>query len=396
MSHAVERARATGRWRLLETLIATVTTNRLWRDPEHSTYIEPKGRPVHIPDGYISPATAVAFYGAAMPFWYTASRKLKRLLSGQTVPLLALFSAFSFTIMMFNIPVPGGTTAHAVGGTLAAIVMGPWAAIVSVSVALIIQALFFGDGGITAIGANCFNMAIMLPLAGYGVYWLISRNSDPLSRRRLIGAAIGAYIGINVAGLLVGTELGIQPIFWSEAGRALYAPYPLSVALPAVMIPHLTIAGIAEVVATVFGVAYVQRVQPGLLTQRSTSPAPAAGGRRSKVGLTVAAFVLMIVAVPLGLLASGSAWGEWGSSEVADRVGYVPSGLNSMQSLWKAPFTGYSLPWVSNSASFVQLAFAYILSAVVGVGMIFVVAFGLKILAKRRTEAQAGAPAQGG
>jgi cobalt/nickel transport system permease protein len=351
---------------------------------------------VHIPDGYISPETAVVMYGAAMPFWYTASRKLKRLLSGETVPLLALFSAFSFTIMMFNIPVPGGTTAHAVGGTLAAIVMGPWAAIVAVSVALIIQALFFGDGGITAIGANCFNMAIVLPLVGYGVYWLISRNSDLLSRRRLVAAAIGSYIGINAAGLLVGTELGIQPIFWSHAGRALYAPYPLSVSIPAVMIPHLTLAGIAEVVATVFGVAYVQRVQPALLSHRAVSSTTPSSTRRSRVGLTVAAFVVMIVAVPLGLLASGSAWGEWGSDEIGSRVGYVPSGLNHMSSIWSAPFADYSLPWVSSSASFAQLALAYILSAVVGVGMIFVVAFSLKILAKRRAEAQATAVAQGG
>jgi cobalt/nickel transport system permease protein len=355
-----------------------------------------KGRPVHIPDGYISPASAVALYGAAMPFWWQASRKLKRLLTGQTVPLLALFSAFSFTIMMFNVPTPGGTTAHAVGGTLAAIVMGPWAAIVSVSVALIIQALFFGDGGITTIGANCFNMAIVLPLVGFGIYWLISRNSDPLSRRRLIAAAIGAYVGINAAGLLVGTELGIQPIFWSHAGRALYAPYPLRVSIPAVMIPHLTLAGIAEVVATVFGVAYVQRVQPGLLSQRSAATVPSGASGRSKLGLTLAAFIVMIVAVPLGLLASGSAWGEWGSSEIGDRVGYVPSGLNHMQSIWRAPFTGYSLPWVSSNASFAQLAVAYILSAVVGIGMIFVVAFSLKILAKRRAESPANAPAQGG
>lgn len=348
---------------------------------------------MHIPDGYISPATAIAFYGAAMPFWYTASRKLKRLLSGQTVPLLALCSAFSFTIMMFNIPVPGGTTAHAVGGTLAAIVMGPWAAIVAVSVAIIIQALFFGDGGITAIGANCFNMAIVLPLVGYGFYWLISRNSNPLSRRRLVAGAIGAYIGINAAGLMVGTELGIQPIFWSHAGRALYAPYPLSVSIPAVMIPHLTLAGVAEVIATVFGVAYAQRVQPGLLARRADVSETDSPRRRSRLGLTIAAFLLMIVAVPIGLLASGSAWGEWGSSEIGSRIGYVPSGLSSMQSLWRAPFTGYSLPWVSSNASFAQLALAYILSAIVGVGMIFVVAFGLKILARRRAESRPSVPA---
>ncbi len=63
---------------------------------------------MHIPDGYISPATALAFYGAVLPFWWTAAQRLKRILTGQLVPALALFSAFTFAIMMFNVPVPGG------------------------------------------------------------------------------------------------------------------------------------------------------------------------------------------------------------------------------------------------------------------------------------------------
>src|SRR5690349_13183124 len=224
---------------------------------------------MHIPDGYISPATAVVMYGAAAPFWYTAGRKVKEQMTGQSVPLLAIFSAFSFTAMMFNVPIPGGTTAHAVGGTLAAIILGPWAAVITVSVALVIQALFFGDGGITAIGANCFNMAIVLPMLGYGVYWLIARHAPAISRRRLVAAAIGSYVGINAAGFLVGVELGIQPIFWTEAGKALYAPYPLSQAIPAMMLAHLTIAGAAEAIATVFALAYVQRVHPELLERRA-------------------------------------------------------------------------------------------------------------------------------
>jgi len=69
--------------------------------------------------------------------------------------------------MMFNVPIPGGTTGHAVGGVLAAILLGPWGACIVITVALVIQALLFGDGGITAIGANCFNMAFVLPFAGY-------------------------------------------------------------------------------------------------------------------------------------------------------------------------------------------------------------------------------------
>ncbi|MFH1485166.1 MAG: energy-coupling factor ABC transporter permease, partial [Chloroflexota bacterium] len=122
---------------------------------------------MHIPDGYLSPASFAVMYAAAAPFWYVAVQKVKSALTTRMVPLLSIFSAFSFTIMMFNVPLPGGTTGHAVGGTLLAIVLGPWAAVIGISVALVIQAIFFGDGGITTIGANCFNIAVVLPMVGY-------------------------------------------------------------------------------------------------------------------------------------------------------------------------------------------------------------------------------------
>ena len=105
-------------------------------------------------------------YVASAPFWYVAVRRVRQALTGRTVPTLALLAAFSFVLMMFNIPLPGGTTGHAVGGTLLAIALGPWAAVIGISVVLLIQALFFGDGGLMAFGANCFNMAIVLPLVG--------------------------------------------------------------------------------------------------------------------------------------------------------------------------------------------------------------------------------------
>ena len=113
---------------------------------------------MHIPDGYLSPATCATLYTGTAPFWWGALRRLRRGLHTQMVPLLSVFAAFSFIIMMFNLPLPGGTTGHAVGVGIAAIVLGPWASILAISVALMIQAIFFGDGGITAIGANCFNM----------------------------------------------------------------------------------------------------------------------------------------------------------------------------------------------------------------------------------------------
>lgn len=228
---------------------------------------------MHIPDGYLSPETAAVMYAASVPFWYVATRKVKKKLTSKLVPLLSIFAAFSFTIMLFNVPVPGGTTAHAVGGTLMAIVLGPWTAVIGVSVALAIQAIFFGDGGITTFGANAFNMAIVLPMVGYAVYRLISAGAAVNSPRRVWAATLGAYIGISVAALLVGLELGVQPIFWSlPNGQALYSPYPIQEAVPAMLLAHMAGASLVEALVTGLGVAYLQRTRSELLGSAESSP----------------------------------------------------------------------------------------------------------------------------
>ncbi len=142
---------------------------------------------MHIPDGYLAPAFSVGMGVVTVPSWVVATRRVSKSLNQRTVPLLAIFAALCFTIMMFNVPVPGGTTAHGVGGTLVAIVLGPSAAIIVVSTALIIQALFFGDGGILAIFANCLNMGIVLPFVGYCAYRLIAGRAPLLSTRQSLG-----------------------------------------------------------------------------------------------------------------------------------------------------------------------------------------------------------------
>src|SRR5580704_16991187 len=145
---------------------------------------------MHLPDGYLSPSTCATLYAGSAPFWYVSLQKMKRRLNTQAVPLLSVFAAFSFVIMMFNLPLPGGTTGHAVGMGIASIVLGPWASIIAISVALAIQAVFFGDGGITAIGANCFNMAIAGSLVAYAVYRLLCRGAAIGSLRRVYAAGI--------------------------------------------------------------------------------------------------------------------------------------------------------------------------------------------------------------
>lgn len=214
---------------------------------------------MHIPDGYLGPLTYLAGYAACAPIWSIAARKLKDSMDARRAPLLSISAAFTFLVMMFNIPLPGGSTGHAVGGVLIAIAVGPWGAMLSVSIALIIQALIFGDGGITAIGANCFNIAFVMPFTGYFTYRLVAKALRGESGNA-VAAGIGGYVGLNFAALTTAVMFGIQPILHTAPdGRALYSPYPLSVSIPAMMLPHLTVFGAAEALITGLAVHYLTR-----------------------------------------------------------------------------------------------------------------------------------------
>jgi cobalt/nickel transport system permease protein len=221
---------------------------------------------MHIPDGYLGPQTYGVLYAIMVPLWALASRIVRRTLNQRQVPFLALGAAFSFMIMLFNIPIPGGSTGHAVGGVIVAILLGPWAALIVVSIAVVIQALLFGDGGITAIGPNCFDMAFVMPMSGFLVYRLISKGSAIPSTRRWVAAAIAGYMGLNLAALTTAVMFGLQPLLEKGTdGRPLYFPYPLEVAVPVMAAQHLFFFGILEAVLTALLVNYLQRSSPSLL-----------------------------------------------------------------------------------------------------------------------------------
>ena len=220
---------------------------------------------MHIPDGYLSPQTFVPLYGASFVFWAVALKKIKRELSSRYIPYLAMAAAFSFLIMMFNVPIPGGTTGHAVGGGIIAILLGPWAAVLAVSVVLIIQAVVFGDGGITAIGANCLNMAVVIPFVSYWVFKLIKGGASG-GARFYTAAFLAGYLGLAAAAVITGFEFGIQPMIASAPdGRPLYAPYPLSIAVPAMALEHLLIFCVVEGIVTAMILKYFVKHESELI-----------------------------------------------------------------------------------------------------------------------------------
>jgi cobalt/nickel transport system permease protein len=310
---------------------------------------------MHIPDGYLGPQTYMTLDAAIIPIWAVAAVKVKKTLKAKQVPLMALGAAFAFVIMMFNVPLVGGTTGHAVGGTLIAILLGPWAAVISVSIALVTQALLFGDGGITAIGANCFNMAVVLPFVGFYVYRLIAGEAPKLGRR-LAAAGIGSYVGIVVASIVAGVEFGIQPLIAHTAsGQPLYAPYPLNVAVPAMAFGHAALFGWIEAIATVGVIAALAKQYSPLLDMK-----PAAKPMR----WLWAGFAVLILFTPIGLLASGTAWGEWGANEMKARLGFVPEGFAKLGGVWSAAMPGYAPTFIKNPYV------GYIVAAIVGSAII--------------------------
>jgi cobalt/nickel transport system permease protein len=220
---------------------------------------------MHIPDGYLSPQTYIPLFGVFISAAAIAIKKVKNEVSARNIPYLGMAAAFSFIIMMFNLPVPGGTTGHAVGSAVIAIIFGPWAAMLAVSVALIIQALIFGDGGITAIGANCFNMAVFMPFTAYYIFKLFSKNTSGKSRVSF-AAFISGYLSLVMAAILTAGELGIQPLIASTPdGKALYCPYDLSIAVPAMAIEHMLLFGIVEGIITAIIVNYFLKTEPTLI-----------------------------------------------------------------------------------------------------------------------------------
>jgi len=342
---------------------------------------------MHIPDGYLSPATCAAGYAVAVPTLALASRRVSAVVTTRNVPRLALFAALAFVVMMFNVPIPDGTTAHAVGAVVIAIALGPWAAMIAVAVALLFQALLFGDGGVLAYGVNVTNMAILMPLVGVGVYRLVAGRSPLDARRRVVAAALGGYAGINAAALATGIELGIQPdLFHTASGVPLYSPYHLAQAVPAMLLAHLTVAGFAEAVLTAGVLAYLQRADlaslvpahRGIPLHAEGTGAAEAGGRGGRLtpGRVAAGFmVVMVLLTPLGLLAPGGAFGEsapQGLDLHALGLSAVPAGLEKYNGFWSHTLLGgYGF------ASGDHATAAYLLSAVVGIVVVGAVVYAI-------------------
>jgi cobalt/nickel transport system permease protein len=209
---------------------------------------------MHVPDGFLDATTSLATGAVAVAGVGLALRGARKELDDRTAPMAGLVATFVFSTQMLNFPVAGGTSGHLLGGALAAILVGPWTAVLCVSVVLIVQALLFADGGITALGTNISLMAIVGVLAG----WLVFRAIQALLPKKLAlvapVASIAAFVSVPVTALA----------FVGLYGVGGTAPIALDTLLTAMLGWH-TLIGIGEAVITGLVVGSVIAVRPDLV-----------------------------------------------------------------------------------------------------------------------------------
>ena len=210
---------------------------------------------MHIPDGYLSPPWIIGTYAVTVAYLVFAYRKIRGSYDvGKAIPLMTVFAAGIFVAQMLNWPIPGGTSLHFVGGALSAIILGPYLASYVMFIVLLVQALVFHDGGITTLGANVLNMGIIDVWVGYGLYILIIKllsNRLGKSMPRFIGAFLGGWAGITIAGTAAGVEIGLSPWF----------PYGWQISVPVMATWH-ALLGIIEGLITAFVVQYLSTRHP--------------------------------------------------------------------------------------------------------------------------------------
>lgn len=206
---------------------------------------------MHIPDGFLEASVWVPAWAVAAGAVAVCSRKTTRTLGQRTVPVMGVTAAFIFAAQMLNFPVAGGTSGHLLGGAIAASLLGPYAGFLVITVVLLVQCFVFQDGGVTALGANVVNMALVGTTGVYPVVWLANR----VSRGKVGcvgGAVVAAWVSVVLASLMCAVEL------------ALSGTSPARVVIPAMVGIHAVI-GIGEAVVTGFLVAFVLRTRPELM-----------------------------------------------------------------------------------------------------------------------------------
>jgi cobalt/nickel transport system permease protein len=312
---------------------------------------------MHIPDGFLDAKTAIATGIFSITGLSAALHRASRHIQSRKIPLIGLAAAFIFVAQMLNFPVASGTSGHLLGSTLAAVLLGPSAAIIVMSSVLVVQALIFADGGVLALGANIFNMAIIAPLCGYGTYKVL-RSILRGEQGRLVAVGFSSWFATVVAAVFCAGELA-----WSGTAN-------WGAAFPAMAGVHM-LTGLGEAAITMLVITAISKTRPELLNEDNQATSVEGGS---------AAFVYFALIV-IGVLLL-----------VAPHASHLPDGLEKMASSMgferratetpalPSPLKDYQLPGVQSAAT------ATIVAGAIGAVAVFALSFLLARVLTRRTQ----------
>jgi cobalt/nickel transport system permease protein len=326
------------------------------------------GFKVHIPDGYINLATSAGAGVAAAGGLGVALKASGKNLADRQIPLAGLAAAFIFALQMLNFPVAAGTSGHLLGGALAAILLGPWLGVVVVAVVVIVQALIFADGGISALGLNVLNMAVITAPVGWAVFRGVMRIAPRNTASVLSATALAGWVSMLVSSLAFVVEYGLG----GQGG------VPLATVFAAMTGVH-AIIGIGEGLISAVVVGAVLAVRPDLVrataglevSRTRTAPSPRALGSFVLAGI-VSALLLVLVVAPLA-----SADPD-GLERVAADTGFAATAEDHPLG---GPLADYGVAGIESERT------GTIVAGAIGVVVTFGVGLGLIALARRRTAA---------
>ena len=304
---------------------------------------------MHIPDGFLDTRTAVTMAAVSAAGLGVAIRLVRHTLAARRVPLIGLAAAFIFVTQMLNFPVAGGTSGHLIGAVLATVLLGPSAAVLAMSAVLILQCFMFADGGVTTLGANLFNMALLAPAVGYGVYLLVTRLVGRELRGRLFATAFAAWCSTVAASIACAAELAMSGTVAWKAG------------FPAMAAVHMVI-GLGEALITTLVVAAVAKARPDLLTNGAHADIRPRYRELAIYGLFVS-LGMSILLTPLAC-----SWPD-GLEKVAGALGFADRAAATPVVM--APLPDYTVPGIHSAVS------ATIITGLLGTLIAFVLAFAL-------------------
>ncbi|WP_283138746.1 energy-coupling factor ABC transporter permease [Rhizohabitans arisaemae] len=336
---------------------------------------------MHVPDGFFTVPVSVSAAAVAVAGVTVCLRGARKELDDRTAPMAGLVAAFVFAVQMLNFPVAVGTSGHLLGGALAAILVGPYTGVLCIAVVLLVQALFFADGGLTALGVNIGLLGIVTVLVGYGVFRLVTRFA-PRSRAAIgIGSFTAALISVPVSALVFTLLYAVGGTSSIEIGTVATA-----------MVGVHTLIGIGEGLITMVAVSTVLAVRPDLvygaralarpllLRRADGSPIPADAERaeprrRTRPVLIGGVVITLLLAGVVGFYASSS---PDGLERVAADTGFDTQA--KPHDLADSPLGDYGVKGVENERISVGLA------GVIGVTITLLAGGGVAWAARRRTE----------